>query len=99
VRSTSREIDICGRYGGEEFAVILPGTPKEGAYTFCERLRTNVAQQSVSARGEPVQFTISLGIAGLDRRQATTAHDWLEQADQALYRAKTSGRNQTQIFG
>lgn len=97
LRETSREIDICGRYGGEEFAVILPGTPREGALNFCERLRGRIADQCMTVRGQPVQFTISLGIAGLGQEVAS-AHDWLEQADQALYRAKDSGRNQTQVF-
>jgi diguanylate cyclase len=95
---SSREIDICGRYGGEEFAVILPHTPQEGAFIYCERLRRKIEQHEVAVRGKVVQFTISLGIAGLDQ-QVANAHDWLEHADQALYRAKTGGRNQTQIFG
>lgn len=94
----SRETDICGRYGGEEFVAVLPDTNAAGAQIYCERLRQAVAAQSIPAPGEQaVQFTISLGIAELDDATAS-AHQWLERADQALYRAKTGGRNQTRIF-
>jgi diguanylate cyclase (GGDEF)-like protein len=97
VRETAREIDICGRYGGEEFAVILPGTANAGAFHFCERLRTTIESSSIKAQGQLVQFTSSFGIAEIDD-ETGDAKAWLERADQALYRAKTSGRNQTRVF-
>ena len=97
-RENSREIDICGRYGGEEFVAILLDTDAGGAKIFCERLRKAIAAASVMGPDQQVvQFTISLGIAEL-REDTETAAQWLEQADQALYRAKTGGRNQTQLF-
>lgn len=99
LKEKSRDIDICGRYGGEEFVAILLDTDIDGAKVFCERLRNAIASQSIVAPDKTlVQFTISLGIAELTD-DIETPHQWLEQADQALYRAKTCGRNQTQIFG
>ena len=98
LRDCSREVDICGRYGGEEFVVILPNTQQNGALIFCERLRQAVAEKSVLGPAhEAVQFTISLGISELNE-ETENVHQWLQQADMALYRAKSGGRNQTQIF-
>ncbi len=97
MRECAREIDICGRYGGEEFAVILPGTANAGAFHFCERLRKRVEESVLTVHGKSVQFTASFGIAGIDD-ETPDASAWLERADQALYRAKTSGRNQTRVF-
>ena len=94
----SREVDICGRYGGEEFCVILPNTDKDGALVFCERLRNAIAAKSVLGPAqEAVQCTISLGIAELDD-ETGTVQQWLQHADTALYVSKGAGRNQTQIF-
>lgn len=97
MRDLSREIDICGRYGGEEFTAILPGTSNAGAYHYCEKLRLTIEASSIPVKGEMVKFTSSFGVAEIDDETAT-AHAWLENADQALYRAKTSGRNQTCVF-
>jgi diguanylate cyclase (GGDEF)-like protein/PAS domain S-box-containing protein len=97
LREQSREVDICGRYGGEEFVVILPHTDVDGAFIFCERLRHAIEASVVKAGKEQVRFTVSLGIAKLNDGCAS-ANVWLEHADQALYRAKSSGRNNTQIF-
>lgn len=97
VREQSREIDICGRYGGEEFVAILPHTDRNGALVYCERLRSAIASQSVLTETDEVRFTISLGVSCL-RESCDSAHTWLQQADQALYRAKSGGRNNTQIF-
>jgi diguanylate cyclase (GGDEF)-like protein len=98
LRQNSREIDICGRYGGEEFAAILPETPEEGAFIFCERLREAIAAQRLDTPEGPLGFTISLGVAGWSDELSST-REWLERADQALYRAKEGGRNQTRIYG
>ena len=98
LRELSREIDICGRYGGEEFTVILPGTANAGAFHYCERLRQALEVSSIPApQNQIVKFTASFGIAEIDDETADAAM-WLERADQALYRAKTSGRNQTRVY-
>jgi diguanylate cyclase len=97
IKANSRDVDICGRYGGEEFAVLLPDTDIVGAKVYCERLRKSVEAMVVESQGESIQFTISLGIAclGTDMNNAT---DWLVQSDKALYYAKENGRNQTAVL-
>lgn len=97
LKECSRDVDICGRYGGEEFAVLLPETSVSGAANFCERLRQTIASQTIRTVGEPLQFTISLGIAAWSIELVGT-REWIERADQALYAAKHGGRNQTQIY-
>lgn len=92
----ARDIDICGRYGGEEFAVILPETNAEGGLVFCERLRKRVEQETAAAGEQMLRVTISLGIAELNA-QLGDAKEWISLADQALYRAKAAGRNRTCI--
>ncbi len=93
----SRDIDICGRYGGEEFVVLLPNTGADGALVFCERLRLAIAAQTFEGPNkEVVQFTVSLGVAEFDDH-ADNYREWIKRADDALYRAKDGGRNQTKI--
>ena len=92
-----RTTDIAGRYGGEEFAVILIDTTAEGAKVFAERLRRKIQALTVTHEGRDICFTISLGLAECvddirDHQQ------WVECSDQALYKAKQSGRNQTVIY-
>lgn len=92
-----REIDICGRYGGEEFVVLLPGTGADGALVFCERLRKTIEDSHVQSHGVDIQLTVSLGIAELTDRE-DTAEAWVGNADAALYQAKNSGRNRTAVY-
>jgi diguanylate cyclase (GGDEF)-like protein len=91
---TSREVDSACRYGGEEFAVIAPETPKQGAIGLAGRLCNRIE----SAAFDKVEvmpggkFTVSIGVAAYPE-DAATKSDLIERADRALYRAKTSGRN------
>src|SRR3569623_846515 len=89
---TLREIDIVGRIGGEEFAVLLPETAGVRAVDAAERLRLAIAAAAVPARGESVHFTVSIGVTSFtpDDEQADTL---LKRADAAMYRAKRAGRN------
>jgi diguanylate cyclase len=97
LRSQLRDLDIAGRYGGEEFGVILTGTTAEGAAVFAERLRNTIENLVVHSEGQEVKFTISLGINQLD--ESTPDHRaWIEKADQALYQSKEGGRNRYTIF-
>ena len=88
-----RAIDVVTRIGGEEFAIVLPETDAEGALICAEKLRTSVA--AVSNLKRPI--TISLGIAMLSEN-SHTPEALLQQADQALYQAKRTGRNRVCIF-
>ncbi len=86
-----RRSDIACRYGGEEFAVILPHLSKEGIFPAYERFRELVSKQSFGHESTQIHVTISIGIAFSN--DAGSANDLLAHADQALYQAKESGRN------
>lgn len=92
--SSSRRGDFVGRYGGEEFVILLPNTALEGALSFCEKLREKVAAMTVKTDKGDLKVTMSLGVAQLSAADKTTSN-WLTRADKALYKAKAGGRNQT----
>jgi two-component system, cell cycle response regulator len=92
LREATREIDLAARWGGEEFAVLLPGTDAEGALVVAERVRERLAERVVlTADGAPVQVTASFGVAAFPEAESETA--LLAAADAALYAAKRAGRN------
>ncbi len=93
IRSSLREKDVAGRYGGDEFCVCLPNTGREECLAFSERLKKDVSSISISAGGVNTPVTISIGIAIAGCGDGATVTRCLSQADQALYRAKKSGRN------
>lgn len=92
-----RTTDVAGRYGGEEFSVILIDTTLEGAQVFAERLRKKIEGQTVTHDGNDIRFTVSLGLAECGEH-ISDHQRWIECSDQALYKAKQSGRNQTVIY-
>ncbi len=92
-----RESDIAGRYGGEEFGVILVDTDLEGAAHFAERLRRAVEATVVEYDGNEIRFTVSIGLA-INVPQQDSYTQWLEQADQALYKSKQGGRNKVSLY-
>jgi diguanylate cyclase (GGDEF)-like protein len=95
-----RDYDLVGRFGGEEFVLLLPQTRGHDAYRIAERIRTYIADAPIRAPTEPgadpVRVTVSIGVAALDsyRRDLT---ELLAAADGALYRAKQAGRNQVHM--
>jgi diguanylate cyclase (GGDEF)-like protein len=97
-----REYDLVGRFGGEEFAVLLPQTGDLDARRIAERMRAQVAEVPIEVgdrtRGETISLTISAGLATMDE-QTTQLTDLLAAADAALYHAKHAGRNQVWISG
>lgn len=91
LRAELRPQDVFGRYGGEEFLVLLPGQDAASARLVGERLRQAVESAVVDWQGEPLHFTVSIGLAVL--RDGDDPEKLLARADKALYRAKREGRN------
>jgi diguanylate cyclase (GGDEF)-like protein len=94
---TIRTTDIAGRYGGEEFGLLLIETNSKNSMIVAERLREKIEQTTVTHEGVEIKFTISLGIAEFDPEQSNHSQ-WLERADKALYVSKESGRNSSTIY-
>lgn len=94
MKGVSRKDDICCRYGGEEFIMLLPETSKHEAYQVAEKLRKKL-ERTISPCGEVV--TISAGISSYPDC-ATNSTELIEQADQCLYEAKKSGRNKCIVY-
>ena len=87
-----RTTDLCGRLGGEEFGLLLPGASLKAAAQVAENLRRSVAENTVQVNGTLLEITASFGVAelGLDE----TLEQLVQRADAALYEAKHNGRNQ-----
>jgi diguanylate cyclase (GGDEF)-like protein len=92
LREVVRGIDSAGRWGGEEFALILPGTDAAGGVVAAERVQDSLASRKIEAvNGEPVHMTASFGVAALN--DAGTLEALVTAADEALYQAKRLGRD------
>ena len=95
-RKSFRKVDTVGRYGGEEFLIILPETNPSQTLIAAERLRSRISQADIEAQEAHLQVTVSMGVASLDT--ADSLECLVEQADKALYAAKQAGRNQTKVY-
>jgi diguanylate cyclase (GGDEF)-like protein len=93
-----RESDVAGRYGGEEFGVVLSDTDSAGGQIFAERLRKAVEASLVQYNGQDIRFTVSLGVADLSQ-PANDHAELIARADQALYTSKKTGRNRVTVHG
>ena len=101
IRTCLRNRDILGRYGGEEFAAILPDTTIEQGKVVAERIRDTIASNPVETKKGRVSITISGGVGKIfvdDSFSTLTLNVLIDRADQALYQAKQAGRNQTVVF-
>ena len=96
VRQSIRKTDIAGRYGGEEYVILLPHTSLDSAKVLAERIRKKVEAKPVYYDGQIISYTISLGLASF-HPSLENPTQWIEQADQALYQSKQGGRNRTTI--
>ena len=92
-----RTVDIATRYGGEEFAIILPRTDVVQAQVLANRIRELLAQQVFLVEGAHLSLTVSMGIAQTPDPQIAAVDDLVAVADDALYRAKTYGRNRVEM--
>jgi|APSaa5957512622_1039677.scaffolds.fasta_scaffold62229_2 diguanylate cyclase (GGDEF)-like protein len=93
-----RTIDQCGRYGGEEFIILLPEISQSVAVNVSERLRKEIENLKIIWKGLELSVTVSIGcteyLPGYDKQ----SDSMINRADQALYIAKEEGRNQTRVW-
>ncbi len=90
-----RSIDTAGRYGGEEFLIILDNTGMEEARQTAERIRTAVEESKITAATHTIQVTVSIGVATINSSMTMNIDGLIDLADKALYTAKQQGRNCT----
>jgi diguanylate cyclase (GGDEF)-like protein len=95
--SNLRGYDVLGRYGGEEFILILPEATEEQVFMICERIRQRVEKNIFNYESEDLKLTVSIGIALKTAEEQTTSETLFRVADDCLYKAKESGRNKLVI--
>ena len=93
IAENSRAADIATRYGGEEFALILGGTPKAEAFIAAERVRELAERHVIRYKKEDLRLTVSLGVATYNPGRHDSQEAFIDEADAALYQAKGNGRN------
>ncbi|HEX5970288.1 MAG TPA: diguanylate cyclase [Gemmatimonadaceae bacterium] len=98
LKDEAREIDRVGRYGGEEFLLLLPGTVLDAAVTFAERVRKHVERHTFTFPGGSTTRTASFGVAGWPHPRINDSDSLVRMADDALYVAKETGRNRVIRF-
>jgi diguanylate cyclase (GGDEF)-like protein len=97
IRGSARETDVVARFGGDEFALILPDTGGEGAFAVGERIRERIAaHEFLASDGLNIRLTASVGVATLPD-VAASADELVHAADKAMYQVKESGKNGIQI--
>ena len=96
IKDNFRQTDIVCRYGGEEFSIILTETPKETSAIPLERLRKRIEQNKFIYKGQQINLTVSVGVTS--ETDVENQYSMFEQADKALYRAKSNGRNRVEKF-
>jgi two-component system cell cycle response regulator len=97
ITSCVRPYDTVGRYGGEEFLVVVPGSDDRGTLALAERIRKTAESEPVPTNAGPVRVTVSCGIAVSNAEKPFDSHALLHLADNALYRAKEKGRNRSEV--
>ena len=95
IRDGVRDYDLCGRWGGEEFMIIMPEAAADDGAHVVERMRLAIAEIEMIADGEPVRISASFGIA--QRRRGEHISDTINRADAALFDAKRNGRNRYEV--
>lgn len=99
IRESLRAYDIPGRYGGEEFCLMLPSTEVDNTMVVAERIRERIQDNTIRSTASPFHVTASIGVAGVAGEHGIQdAEDLIELADKALYRAKHSGRNRVELW-
>ena len=97
IQGQLRQTDLIARYGGDEFVVLLPETPSNGAVGVADRIRKSLEASPLSVRGKTVEATLSIGVAGYPNH-GSDLESILDKADQAMYASKSGGKNRTTVF-
>ena len=98
LKHSIRVFDVCARFGGEEFAIIMPGSSAENAGTIAERIRQRIeTYRSTDRELAPIRVTVSVGLAVSSA--VMTSRELIARADQALYEAKRAGKNCVRALG
>jgi two-component system cell cycle response regulator len=93
LRRSLRTADFVGRYGGDEFLLVLPETSALGTHKLAERIRNGISRREFELRGSTLRLSVSGGVAGFPDSDVMTPEDLIDRADLALYKAKDAGRN------
>ncbi|MHC1683550.1 MAG: diguanylate cyclase [Clostridiaceae bacterium] len=97
IKDNLRNYDIAGRYGGEEFSVVLPNIYKENIFNRCDAIRKKVEETVFNLTDESIKITVSIGVCFKDSENNTSSGEMIRLADEALYVAKNEGRNNVKI--
>jgi len=97
LKQNVREVDLVGRYGGEEFSIAMPETSLQGGWQVGERIRLAVQESEFQIYDEKIRITISIGVAAI-AEAAHSMEELIDQADHALYSAKVKGRNRVEVY-
>jgi diguanylate cyclase (GGDEF)-like protein len=98
LREQLRESDLIARYGGDEFSIILPHTTPERAYDIAERCREKIVALKIKYKKQRFTLTMSFGVASSQEGERTSADELIRRADKALYKAKSTGKNQSVLL-
>ena len=99
MKGAVRRYDAVGRYGGEEFLIVLPGCHGSDAREQAERIREAIASQPFAVNGNPLVVTCSIGVSCRRAPTLLDSDDLVRDADQALYQAKDAGRDRVYMYG
>jgi len=100
-KESLRSTDIIGRYGGEEFILLLPDTPLIAAYEFAQSIRVKITESVTPFMNQEIHVTSSFGVSSaqiMEGDHSQTLKNLMREADQALYGAKRKGRNYVELF-
>lgn len=98
IKENIRQIDLMGRYGGEEFTIVLTETDKKEAQFAAERIRRAIEDKTIKVYDEDLKVTISIGISAFPQ-DSEESQALIDRADEAMYRAKQTGRNKVYVYG